>query len=235
MMPRCPERYGASLWRSLLLVLVLALILLLGFGIWANADRDRDGDGRPDGVSLHVFDPSWWTATRDDARPLVDSARHGVAAARQRLFATGGLIDQAAAFYERNQALLGGEAADDPTAAPAAASASVETAVAATPAPEPLQADPLAGRLATAPTQHLLDNIDAAGEHFAAALVAWKRSDGAEDATARAHLMSVRLLLRDTLPVYAQRSDHDPAVLAAARELQERAVDLLLQADEAAP
>jgi hypothetical protein len=212
----------STIFRYGMLIVLVAAGLAVGIGVWANWDLDRDLDGQADGFTLHVFDADWWLITRDETRYMVDETEHYLRETGASIWGDGGLLTQAEQLYQR-------WLAQNPEAQQQA-EAALDTP------PESVERNPLSDP-ATAPTQHLEDNISDAGQHFSVALAAWRAAapDAETDPQerlaqlelARRHARSVMVLLDGTNQEYAKRADHDPALLLVAQQLQERCGDLL--------
>jgi hypothetical protein len=249
-----PARHGAGFVRFVIGVLVIATVVVLGWGVFASWNRDANGDGNPDGFTLRVLDRQWWDASKQDARPLVARARDWALESKEQIWGDGGYLDQGEDWLADWQAQReqredapqahsqaeNSELSGKPMAKQQSSGATAEIpAATAAPAAE-APAAPAAPSRSPA-TLRLEERIQAAEEHFAQGLEAYRSADPSQGWTderaahydqAREHFLQVRRILVEEAVVdtYAGMDDHDPLIAKKAGELAQLNQKLLYDA-----
>ncbi|TVR45292.1 MAG: hypothetical protein EA402_04615 [Planctomycetota bacterium] len=236
---------GASLLRTLVIVIALALLTYVAWVTWRS--YARSGEANP----LAVFDAEERRAAHGDARPHMNRALElgsEALATLSRLsaetFGDGGYIDQASSWMRRSdqaspiqEALeeapagsSGADTQDTPSAAPTAAA----------PAPSPSRSPE---------TRRMEAQILAAEQEFQKALRHYEAANPAHAGWTperREHVRQAhqgfsrvrdqlssggpRADLYDLIETYGRQADHNPQVLARAREMAGHNQRLLTQA-----
>ncbi len=238
-------RAGLGIMKIFAAMVILAILSVLAFGYWVNGN-------------MQVLESSWWSGARDGAQPIVDTTKEGAESLHRDVVKSGGWYDKAQSWFTSSEegtdatdsgvkhfveehlaskGLTVGEhgleavpADDEETRKPEQA-ASATTVIQPS---APYTANPLM-ELSSQPLQHIEDNIVDATEHFSIALISCRQARGAKGTArhdllgrAKSYCRSVRHLLRDTLPEYKKRDDHDSELLKYGEQLLSRAEDMLL-------
>jgi hypothetical protein len=170
----------------------------------------RDGQ-----FSFRLFDPAWW-------RPGVDSAQQHADDAGQALWAPGGLIPKAEAWWDARSATTANPSAGSATT-PAIANSTATGATVATVA--------ASGPVDDAPRRRLEAQISGAETDFQLGLDEYRAANPANGTStlpqrdhlrqAKAHFLLAKDALDHAIPAYADAIGHDPDRLADATALRD--------------
>jgi hypothetical protein len=204
---------GGGLLRLIVGLSLSALIIAIVIACWANWKQDGH-------FSLRVFDPSWWALGKEEAKPLVSTAKDAAGDFHHKLWGEGGWAEQADRWITEQRARHW----------PAEGAA-------AGPAPAAAQKSPESTQLETA--------IRHAHETFAEGMVFYNKGNPANGGwsdekrqnilAAQRSFIQVRTQLEETIPKYKAKADHDPAILKDAEKELDLDLKLLRNSNKMIP